>query len=149
MCQNTEIFHESRAFERTFTREEWHDFCEKNRIQEQFVESEGFLWNAHDCCVNPHRKKSTSKQSHLEEWVIKTASFKGGWYYGISWEYENGGGGMGCWIDDKYRRGTEDEAIQAGAEHLLRLKGRETFTEKAKKELRELTRKEPVQLSLF
>lgn len=81
---------------------------------ESVVTYNGFSWNRCKVCLNPNEILG-------KNWRIKTAQYKGYWFFGSSYWHIDGGSFYPCCCSEFYPKfDTETEAINAGFECLLR-----------------------------
>ena len=92
---SNEIHHRIRHLNRTFTYDEWSEYCERSRIDESqriYTTIGKYTWNDYDVCMNP------------ETWTIATKTGAYGYFVTIYWaECGNGVWAFGY----SYNLGTE------------------------------------------
>ena len=126
------IFHTIRCANKTFTQEEWGDYCSKvrlddsKRIRTQFGK---YVFNDCDICLNPEKEViAIEKKSNTFRVEISWASCGNGlWSYGLSYNIGTAGGGFGVsWAKttmDRYHKGykSERECKVAACEDAVRI----------------------------
>ena len=167
-----EIFHECRSAGRTFTRDEWADYCRESRFDDgKRIRTQigKYLFNDCDMCLNPETMTIAvdRKRENLYYVSLKWAYCGNGlWNFGVHYATNLAGGGFGVVYADRsgepndWRNGypTEQECKRRACECALsRL---EHSGEKDKAEVKRLMqmvrdymkslgRPQPVQLELF
>ncbi len=95
-----EVFHTIRHLKRTFTRDEWFEYC---RSGGNIVTTFGkYRFNDHDVCLNPEREEVTLKAgAYGYSAVIKYAHCGNGiWAFGMEYHLGTEGGSFGVsWAD--------------------------------------------------
>ena len=167
-----EIFHECRSAGRTFTRDEWADYCRESRFDDgKRIRTQigKYLFNDCDMCLNPETMTiAVNKKRENFNYVQLQWAYCGNglWSYGMNYGVGYAGGGFGVAYADRqgdgndWRNGypTEQECKRKACECALhRL---EHCGEKDKAEVKRLMqmvrdymkslgRPQPVQLELF
>ena len=165
-----EIFHTIRHIGRTFTDEQWWEYCdacrkdESNRIVTQIGK---FIWNDHDICLNPEKHVYTldGKKAYGYNVTISIAECGNGvWAFGMDYNTGNGGGGFGVsWAskaDTKiWNKGFDSEkeckrfALRYAISRITPFNGNDQKVNKLRellqKELDTLQRPQYIQLELF
>lgn len=129
---------------------EWSAYCKQHRDSgEPVAENDGFRWNIHDVCLNPHITAIVSSDNAAFE--IETAqrpdkTWVYGWHYsGIMTEPSNGGGSPVMFCGKNFP--TEDEAIKDGCKLMLQ---NDNLAPKWRTIIQtELNQRRVVQLTLF
>lgn len=125
-----EVFHHIRCCGKTFTFDEWGDYCAKTRNGEQRIETTfgKYTFNDNDICLNPDSVEfNIKKGSYGCNAAIKYADCGNGlWSFGLDYSIGTAGGGYGVsWADrdtgDGWRRGyhTKEECLIAACVELL------------------------------
>lgn len=165
-----EVFHTIRHLGRTFTSEQWSDYCaecrkdEGKRIRTKIGK---YIWNDFDICLNPDTYFYTLDKNKPYGYnvTIKIAECGNGvWAFGMDYNTGTGGGGFGVsWADKAdtkiWNKGFESEkeckrfALRYVISRLHPYNGNEQKIERLKallqKEVDTLQRPQYVQLSLF
>lgn len=127
-----EIVHTIRSAKRTFTQDQWSEYCNstRNNPENRIVTSFGkYDFNDFDICLNPTFMTLASKTGPFGYLVtLKWCECGNGlWSIALDFNFGNGGGGSGCSYTDtadgnSYRRGyrTEKEAILAICDKAIR-----------------------------
>lgn len=167
-----EIFHECRSAGRTFTRDEWADYCRESRFDDgKRIRTQigKYLFNDCDICLNPEVMTLQVKAKNSFEFyvMIEWADCGNGlWSYGLKYADSNGGGGFGVAFADRqgdgndWRHGypTEQECKRKACEcalHRLEHSGEKDKAEvkrlmqMVRDYMKSLGRPQPVQLELF
>ena len=131
---SNEVFHECRVAGRTFTREQWGEYCRETRIDpsKRIVTHIGkYDFNDCDMCLNPEVMTLAVDRSSYGYYVtLKWADCGNGlWAYAIDYCTGTGGGGYGvCWADHladgsgfRHRGGyrSEQDAILAACDEAV------------------------------
>lgn len=169
MEKTKEIFHECRSAGRTFTSEEWGEYCREShnndakRLRTQIGK---YLFNDCDICLNPEvMSLVVDGKSYGVYVVIKWADCGNGfWASAIDYSYGNGGGGSGvCYADrpvsEKYScfagyRSEKDAKVAACDRALRQLKDKKgdevvRLIRMVEDYRKSLSRPQIVQLELF
>lgn len=134
---------------------DWYQYVQQHgyTAKEVVLESNGFKWNIHNCCLNPKRTEIIKNMtvSPYEEFIISTAQRADNlWVYGCHY---NGilsdiwaGGGCGT-VYDSDTFNTEDDAIKGALKEMLKNKD---LTPKFRSIIQtEYNKRRIVQLTLF
>ena len=104
-----------------------------------------FHLNDCDICMNPNVQSFVSKKCKA---TLKTAMIDDKWYCG--WDFQTAISGTGCGVSkSKDGYGTEQDAIASIAQQGIQWFSKEKDSDFIIKELKKLTGKQPVQLSLW
>lgn len=105
MANKEEIVHTIRACKRTFTQEQWNEYCDMTRHDDSLRVTNTFgkyTFNDHDVCINPDVEEINVKGGAYGYYVrIKYAECGNGiWTFGIDHSTGTGGGGFSpAWSD--------------------------------------------------
>lgn len=95
----SKVFHTIRHLNRTFTENEWAEYCKKSREDSinNIVTAIGeYYWNDCDICLNPKQQTITAKRGGFYGYnvTLKWADCGNGlWSFGIDYNTGTGGGG--------------------------------------------------------
>lgn len=84
---NELFFHECRAAGLVFkTSDDWFKWLTDNHydIKKPVAEHEGFKYNIHDVCINPHVIEYSVEDADNWGWKVMTAKTQFGWIWGYS-----------------------------------------------------------------
>ena len=166
---SNEVHHRIRHLNRTFTFDEWAEYCDRTRKDEsQRIQTTigKYTWNDHDICINPEEWTITAKAGAYGYYAtIKWAECGNGvWAFGLDYSTGTGGGGFGVWWADKAdikvsNKGFESEkeckrfALRYALTRILPFDGNNKMVDrlraKIQEELDKLQKPQYIQLELF
>jgi hypothetical protein len=162
-----EVFHHIRCCGKTFTSDEWGDYCAKTRDGEQRIETMFGKYTFNDCdiCINPEKQNISVRDGGYGYYIILKWAYCGNglWSFGLDYGMGTAGGGFGVsWADTtdgkdgSYRKGyaSEKECKVAACRYAMNIvKQNNAMCDNLRRKIREfmigLQRPEIVQLELF
>ena len=163
-----EVFHRIRHLNRSFTQQEWSEYCERSRIDESqriYTTIGKYTWNDCDICMNPETWTIATKTGAYGYSVtIRWAECRNGIFaFGISYNCGTEGGSFGVsWADKAdvkvWNKGFESEkeckrfALRYALTRIIPKKDNKEIDKlraKIQEELDKLQKPQWVQLELF
>ena len=106
------IWHRCKCTGQEFTQEEWCKYCQEHALgREEVLNYEGYIWNIHDMCLNPHIPVRVDLDGYYK-FEVRIAKSRNGWSYGLDINCGTSGYGSGCAWDIDCKQ-SEKEAIHA------------------------------------
>lgn len=115
---NELFFHECRAAGLVFkTVSDWTDWLKENKSDSNnpVAEHDGFKYNIHDVCINPHVMERKADGSY---WTVKTAKTQYGWIWGYDISLSSSGSGSPAGIFYETEKQAKYDALNYIIRHM-------------------------------